>query len=242
MGQNICCICTGVKTKLAKERKRQFKMRKALVIVSVLLLTLALGSAAFAGESPSVVFYGNAQSGGVSFGSHGHSWYADGDYAGTGHGLLPTIVVDPKVAVKGIYQNSSGKTGQWYSYVDSNGKDRYYFVPGSTRPVQVKGVYQDNSGKSGHWYYYLDNNGKKHYYFVPGNRAPVVVKGVFQDNSGVYDYSSVIWDLNRDGQWEFYKDARGVLHYFYVDPNRKGEYQHYTDGNGVTQYKYVYTY
>jgi hypothetical protein len=77
---------------------------------------------------------------------------------------------------------------------------------------------------------------------VPGNRAPVVVKGVFQDNSGVYDYSSVIWDLNRDGQWEFYKDARGVLHYFYVDPNRKGEYQHYTDGNGVTQYKYVYTY
>ena len=214
-------------------------MRKVLVIASVLLLTLAIGPGAFAGELQNPAFYGNAQSGSISFGTHGHSWYADGNFVASP--VSKAIVREPEVVVKGIFQDSSGVTGHWYSYVDNSGKEQYYFVPEGTQLVHVKGVYQDNSGETGHWYYYLESSGKKHYYFVAGNSAPVLVKGVYQDNSGMDNDSALIWDLDRDGQWEFYKDASGVLHYFYVDPDREGQYQRYTDQNGATQYNYQYT-
>ncbi|MHB8156639.1 MAG: hypothetical protein ACYDEQ_04530 [Desulfocucumaceae bacterium] len=190
-------------------------MRKVLVIASVLLLTLAIGPGAFAGELQNPAFYGNAQSGSISFGTHGHSWYADGNFVASP--VSKAIVHEPE------------------------GKEQYYFVPEGTQLVQVKGVYQDNSGETGHWYYSLDSSGKKHYYFVARNSAPVLVKGVYQDNSGMDNDSALIWDLDRDGQWEFYKDASGVLHYFYVDPDREGQYQRYTDQNGATQYNYQYT-
>jgi len=201
------------------------RMKKVIVIAMVLMLTLAITPAAFASVS---------QSGSISFGSHGHSWYSEGDL--NGYTTPEYVVLDPEVVVNGIYENSYGETGRWYSYVDSNGREKFYFVPERTQPVLVQGAYHDNSGDTGRWYSYVNSNGEKQYYFVPENRKPVVVKGVFDYNSR----NVLLPDFDRDGQWEFYKDSRGVLHYSYVDPDREGEYQRYTDGNGVTQYVYQY--
>lgn len=170
-------------------------MRKVLVIALVLLFTLVFGPAAFAAEIGSPVLYGNAYSGGISYGSHGYSWYSED---GTGPVIPEMMVLEPEVVVKGIFQNSRGETGQWYSYLDNSGKEKYYFVPDSYRPVLVKGAYQDNSGtdsaliwdfdRDGQWEFYKDARGVIHYFYV---------------------------DPDREGEYQRYTDENGVTQYVY---------------------------
>lgn len=140
-------------------------MRKVIVIAAVLLLTLAFGPAAF------------AQSGSVSFGTHGHSWYADGSFSS-----------NPHWNVKGIYHNNSGDTGSWYYYVDSNGERQYYQKP------LVKGVYDYNGGnvflpdfdRDGQWEFYKDARGVLHYFYVDPDREGQYQR--YTDNNGVTQY------------------------------------------------------
>lgn len=149
-------------------------MRKVIVIASVLLMTMVFGPAAF------------AQSGSVSNGTHGHSWYADGSFSSDPHW---NTIVPESVVVKGIYDNS-GDTGNWHYYVDRNGERQYY-----QRPVLVKGFFDYNGynvlpdfDRDGQWEFYKDARGVLHYFYV---------------------------DPDREGQYQRYTDANGVTQYVY---------------------------
>lgn len=157
-------------------RERRFIMRKVIVIASVLLMTLVFGPAAF------------AQSGSVSYGTHGHSWYADGSFSSDPHW---NAIVPESVIVKGIFHDNSGDTGSWYYYVDSHGEKQYY-----KNPVVVKGVFDYNGGnvllpdfdRDGQWEFYKDSRGVLHSFYV---------------------------DPDREGQYQRYTDQNGVTQYVY---------------------------
>jgi len=123
-------------------------LRKSVVLIMALLLSMTMVSAAFAHSSGYVTYFNNGGSGWVSNGQHGHYWSG----------------FDGPVVVKGIYDRSYFNTRDWgysysrggslYRYTDANGKNYYYYD-------------WDNDGD---WYYYKDDNGKKRYVYLDPDR------------------------------------------------------------------------
>lgn len=168
-----------------REREMYAEMKKAIVIAIVLVLALAVTPLASADAHESPVLYGNAQSGSISFGSHGYSWYSEDS---TGPAIPEMVVLEPEVVVKGIFQDSSGKI-------------HYYFVPGDTAPVIVKGAYRDKSDtgtdsaliwdfdRDGQWEFYKDSRGVLHYFYVDPDRSGEYQR--YTDKNGVTQYHYV---------------------------------------------------
>lgn len=162
-------------------------MRKALVLVLVLVFSLFLASSAFAHDTGSIVFYGNSYSGSVSYGQHGHSWYS-GD--------------GKPVIVKGVFGQARDVNGHWEYYYGQHGKKHYYFVPDPESTVlppesisQPDEDYPDYDG-DGQWEFYKDAAGVLHYFYVDPD-----VEGEYRwyrDEDGVTQYEYVVtgWKLN----------------------------------------------
>ncbi|AGL00336.1 hypothetical protein [Desulfoscipio gibsoniae] len=123
-------------------------MRKTVVLVVALLLSLTMASAAFAHSSGYVTYFNNGGSGWVSNGQHGHYWSG----------------FDGPVIVKGISNDGHFNAHDWgygysrggslYRYNDANGKAHYYYD-------------WDNDGD---WYYYKDDNGRNQYVYIDPDR------------------------------------------------------------------------
>lgn len=126
-------------------------MKKVFVIGLTLLLSVMLATAAFAGEINKVVFYGNAGSGSISFGSHGHSWYSDSEEPGF-------------VMVRGAFHNNSYKNEYWPSYYGNAGKV-YYYPPEYRSFEWFQSRYYDSDG-DGQWHFYKDDEGAYHYFYI----------------------------------------------------------------------------
>lgn len=137
-------------------------MRKILVLVIVtLLLSVVFSTAAFAHQSGEVIFYGNEQSGSVSFGDHGYSWYHSDTYN----------------------ENASPKLGYWRVYYDNEGKKHYYHIPVSRYNNKY---FSWVHGSNGEWNYYVDDNGVRHYFYLDPDREYEVHS--YKDKNGITQY------------------------------------------------------
>lgn len=146
-------------------------MRKILVLVVVsLLMSVVFASAAYANQSREVVVYGNGQSGSVSYGDHGYSWYhsdPDNDYT--------TPIV-----------------GRWRSNYDSEGNKHYYHNSRNTG-WNADSDFNWVSDRNGEWNYYVDDNGVSHYFYLDPDREYEVHS--YKDRNGTtqYDFVDIGW-------------------------------------------------
>lgn len=143
-------------------------MRKTLVLVVVsLLMSVIFASTAYAYQSRGVIVYGNGQSGSVSFGDHGYSWYHADTYN----------------------ENEASALASWRYYLDKEG-NRYYYHKQDSRFIgwgsdrYHKWVSDRNSA-----YYYVDDNGVKHYFYLDPDREYEVYS--YKDKNGITQYAFV---------------------------------------------------
>ncbi|NLI14208.1 hypothetical protein [Pelotomaculum propionicicum] len=145
-------------------------MRKVLLLVIVsLLMSVVFASAAYAHPSRDVVFYGNEQSGSVSYGDHGYSWYhsdSDSDY-------------------------SSPIIGSWSYYYDRDGNKHYYHKQNNR--WRADHYFKWVSDRDGEWNYYVDANGVSHYFYLDPDREYEVYS--YKDANGAtqYEFVDVGW-------------------------------------------------
>ena len=78
-------------------------MRKIVVIIMTLLMSLTLSAAALAGPAvKEITFYGNAQQGSIGDGTRGYSWYHSNANPADPVVIKKIIDYPDRVAVKGI--------------------------------------------------------------------------------------------------------------------------------------------
>ena len=148
-------------------------MRKILtLVVLTLVMSVVFASAAFARQSDEVIFYGNSQSGSVSYGDHGYAWYhADSYNENTGS------VVDSR-----------------RSYLDNKTK-KYsdYKQNGSTSDWKFNRDFKQVYNRNGERYFYVDDNGVSHYFYLDPDREYEVIS--YKDKNGVtqYYFKAVGW-------------------------------------------------
>ncbi len=136
-------------------------MRKIIVLIMTLLMSLTLSAAAFASPVKEINFYGNAQMGSIGDGIRGYSWYHSNANPSDPVMIKSLVNYSDRVFVKGItsYTGHPNKTAdKWQFYHDRNGNIHYYYAAGYT-----------NSDRHGEWFYYIDDNGVKHYFYQDSN-------------------------------------------------------------------------
>ncbi|MCL6639105.1 MAG: hypothetical protein K6T80_05410 [Firmicutes bacterium] len=129
-------------------------MRKVLFLVTLLVFSLTLTTAAFAAQSESFVFYGDSQTGCVTDGYHGYSWNHSGPARQwNGATILKNVflryshkpVNDGKFIIK-----RAGWSGERYYYLDDNGV-KHYFHLDPARDYEVH-QYRDENGTTQFWF------------------------------------------------------------------------------------------
>jgi hypothetical protein len=142
-------------------------MRKLMVLVVVsLLMSVVFASTAYAHQSREVVFYGNEQSGSVSYGDHGYSWYHSD-----------------------TYDESDGPVlDNWGYYRDKEGNRHYYYKQNSLTGWANRN-FNWVSHRNGEWNYYVDDNGVSHYFYLDPDRKYDVKS--YKDKNGTTQYSFV---------------------------------------------------
>ncbi|MDD4169858.1 MAG: hypothetical protein PHD36_06345 [Desulfotomaculaceae bacterium] len=144
-------------------------MRKKILFALVLVLSVSLASAAFAGQRG--VYSGDEQSGCVSYGTHGFSWYhedmdksaddiicrnCDRSHFTWGNPKYHKEKVAKLVnkCHKNFSTNTNNRDCDWdkerYFYVDENGVE-HYFTLDSDREYEVH-QYQDDNGTTQYWF------------------------------------------------------------------------------------------
>lgn len=138
-------------------------MRKFVVLIMTLLMSLTLSAAAFAGPMvKGITIYGNAQQGSISDGTRGYSWYRSDANPGDPVVIKDLINHSNKVAVKGITCHPGNKTVKWLNCGDRKG-----MVPCKYNGVQI--FPNNHFHQQGEWLYYIDDNGVKHSFYLDPN-------------------------------------------------------------------------
>ncbi len=149
-------------------------MRKVLVLVIVsLLISVVFASAAYAYPSRGVVFYGNEQSGSVSYGDHGYSWYHADSYN----------------------DDISSIDGGWSTYYDRDGNKHYYHKQNNRLGVHHGFNWVSDRDRDGEWNYYVDANGVRHYFYLDPDREYEVRS--YKDANGTtqYEFVDIGWKI-----------------------------------------------
>ncbi|MDD3653759.1 MAG: hypothetical protein PHO01_06195 [Desulfotomaculaceae bacterium] len=136
-------------------------MRKAILFTLVLVLSISLASAAFAGHKG--IYQGDKQSGCVSYGTHGFSWYhenmdrsADNDVncriCNRSHPTWSHLKYhkDKVGKLANKYHWSYDRDKERYFYVDKNGVN-HYFTLDPDRDYKVH-QYRDDNGTTQYWF------------------------------------------------------------------------------------------
>ncbi|MDD4334008.1 MAG: hypothetical protein PHY77_00155 [Desulfotomaculaceae bacterium] len=148
-------------------------MRKILLLVAfTLVLSIVFSSAAIARQSNGVVFYGNSQSGSVSFGDHGYAWnHSDPDNG-------------PNISI----------VDRWRSYFYSN-IDKYYCNKKNDdcKDWNIKHNFKWLYDRSGERCYYVDDNGVSHYFYLDPNREYEVHAYKDKNDATQYYFKATGW-------------------------------------------------
>lgn len=146
-------------------------MRKVVLLVMALLLSLTLSSAAFASQSSrDCSFYGDGYSGSVGDGHHGYSWYHEDGYGRPDIGRILDGIRGGwdhwrhgDGNIHGWYQGANwrhhwdnDRNAELYSYIDDNGVEHYFYLD-PNREYDVH-TYQDQNGTT---QYYFEDMGWK---------------------------------------------------------------------------------
>lgn len=122
-------------------------MRKIILMLVTLTFLLTMSSAAFAGQSDVLVFYGNSQVGSISNGHQGYSWnHSDSDQAGT---IKLQKILNPYYhkwnnVINWRHNWNHNRDFERYSYVDTNGVSHYFHLD-PDRDYEVH-QYKDENG------------------------------------------------------------------------------------------------
>ncbi|MDD2554457.1 MAG: hypothetical protein PHP51_07790 [Desulfotomaculaceae bacterium] len=140
-------------------------MRKILLlVVFTMILSLTLSSAAIAHQHNGIIFYGNSQSGSVSFGDHGYAWYhSDSDN-------------DSNISV----------IDRWRAYFNSK-TDKHY------KDWQFKNHFKRLGDRDGERYYYVDDNGVSHYFYLNPDREYEVRTYKDKNGTTQYSFKAIGW-------------------------------------------------
>lgn len=143
-------------------------MRKILLlVVFTLVMSLVFSSAAIAHQSNEVIFYGNSQSGSVSFGDHGYAWYHADSYNDD--------------------NNTGSNVDRWRSYFTS--KTNKYFHQKHTwghSDWKFKRDFKRLFDRDIERYFYVDDNGVSHYFYLDPDREYEVKS--YKDKNGATQY------------------------------------------------------
>jgi hypothetical protein len=145
-------------------------MRKLMVLVVVsLLMSVVFASTAYAYQSRGVVVYGNEQSGSVSYGDHGYSWYHSDTYD---------------------ENDGCSVLGNWGYYRDDKGNKHYYSKQNNSYyGWGTNRHFNWVSDRDGEWNYYVDDNGVSHYFYLDPDREYEVKS--YTDKNGTTQYAFI---------------------------------------------------
>ncbi len=141
-------------------------MRKILLlVVFTLVLSVVFSSAAIARQSDEVIFYGNSQSGSVSFGDHGYAWYHSDSYNDDGSSITDRC------------------RSYFYSKIN-----KYYYGNQTDRRADwiLKRDFKRLFDRDGERYFYVDDNGVSHYFYLDPDREYEVKS--YKDKNGTTQY------------------------------------------------------
>lgn len=135
-------------------------MRKIVVMVMALIVSVTLSAAAFAGPMvKEITFYGNAQQGSIGDGTRGYSWYHSNANPGDPVVIKNLINCSNKVAVRDTACHSNHKAE----------KKRICSERKEIAPCKYNGVQicpNKHFHQRGEWLYYIDDNGVKHHFYL----------------------------------------------------------------------------
>lgn len=149
-------------------KERVVKMRRTLLlVVFTLVMSFVFSSAAIAHQSNEVVFYGNNQSGSVSFGDHGYAWYHSDSYTDN--------------------NNTGSNVDRWRSYFYSKIDKQYYGKKTDSRTDwNFKRDFKRLFDRDIERYFYVDDNGVSHYFYLDPDREYEVK--TYKDKNGITQY------------------------------------------------------
>lgn len=134
-------------------------MRKILLlVVFTMVLSLVFSTAAIAHQPDRVVFYGNSQSGSVSFGDHGYAWYHSDPDNDSGISIVDRwySYFYNKIDKHKHCKDWNFRDGERYFYVDDNGVSHYFYLDPDREYDVIS--YKDKNGTT---QYYIKATGWK---------------------------------------------------------------------------------
>ncbi|OPY56160.1 MAG: hypothetical protein A4E55_02181 [Pelotomaculum sp. PtaU1.Bin035] len=144
-------------------------MRKIVLLVMTLVLSLTLSSAAFAHQRGSLDVCGDSQSGSVSNGYQGYSWYhSDADQNG-GHRFLADVNYGYIGKYSDFYREKISKLENILFRHDRGNRHQHW-------------DYDRDSER----YFYVDDNGVNHYFYLDPDRDYDVHQ--YADENGITQY------------------------------------------------------
>lgn len=141
-------------------------MKRMIIAVMALLLSVVFTSAAFAGQQKGqTIYFENLKS--VNYGTHGHYWSGD---------------IDDSELLAELKKNHWRKYDDRYGYYDSIAVARYLYDH-----VYPKGNrYYKDYDRDGQWHFYKDAKGVLHYIYLDPDRE--YDWHWYKDENGVTQY------------------------------------------------------